>query len=208
MRNMFLVGCIVLALLLINEWLWRKRTHGELSRKFVHISVGTFVALWPLLLSWHQIELLSILFVSAVIVSRRFNIFKAIHAVDRTTWGELFFGAAVGLVALITQQSAVYAVALLHMSLADGLAAVIGQKYGRRSMYKIFGAKKSRAGTLTFLVVSLGLLSSFCLWSNVSLGLWLPVIALTATLLENVAVRGIDNLLIPVFVALLLRAVV
>jgi phytol kinase len=202
--KVILVAAIVLVLLLVNEWWWRGRAHGEASRKFVHITVGSFVALWPLLLTWSQIEFLSIAFVAAVVVSRQFNLFKAIHSVQRPTWGELYFGAAVGLVAVSTHQPAIYAVALLHMSLADGFAAVIGEKYGRGSIYRIFGAKKSRIGTLTFLAVSITILSVFSIQQSVSLGIWLPLIAVGATVLENIAVRGLDNITIPLYVALLL----
>jgi phytol kinase len=202
--KVILVAAIVLVLLLVNEWWWHGRVHGEASRKFVHITVGSFVALWPLLLTWSQIEFLSIAFVAAVVVSRQFNLFKAIHSVQRPTWGELYFGAAVGLVAVSTHQPAIYAVALLHMSLADGFAAVIGEKYGRGSIYRIFGAKKSRIGTLTFLVVSITILSVFSIQQSVSLGIWLPLIAVGATVLENIAVRGLDNITIPLYVALLL----
>jgi phytol kinase len=202
--KVILVAAIVLVLLLVNEWWWHGRAHGEASRKFVHITVGSFVALWPLLLTWSQIEFLSIAFVAAVVVSRQFNLFKAIHSVQRPTWGELYFGAAVGLVAVSTHQPAIYAVALLHMSLADGFAAVIGEKYGRGSIYRIFGAKKSRIGTLTFLVVSITILSVFSIQQSVSLGIWLPLIAVGATVLENIAVRGLDNITIPLYVALLL----
>jgi dolichol kinase len=107
----------------------------------------------------------------------------------------------------MTHQPAVYAVALLHMSLADGLAAVVGDRYGHGSTYHIFGTKKSRLGTLTFLCVSLAILVAFSVQQGVSLGIWLPLIAAGATILENFAIRGLDNLLIPVFVALLLSAV-
>jgi phytol kinase len=202
--NIAFVVLVVLALLLVNEWWWHKRTHGEISRKFVHITVGTFVAAWPLILGWKEIEFLSLAFVAAVVVSRQFNIFKAIHAVERPTWGELYFGAAVGLIAITTHQPAIYAAALLHMSLADGLAAVVGEQYGRRTTYRVFGAKKSRVGTLTFLVMSLAILVAYSVHQDINLGLWLPLIAGGAAVIENVAVRGLDNLLIPLFVALLL----
>jgi len=205
--NVVLVAAIVLVLLLANEGWWHGRIHGEASRKFVHITVGSFVALWPLLLTWTQIEFLSIAFVIAVVVSRQFGLFKAIHSVQRPTWGELYFGAAVGLVAIITHQPAIYAAALLHMSLADGLAAVAGHKYGHNSTYRIFGAKKSRMGTLTFLVVSLTILALFSIQQGVGLSIWLSPIAVGATLLENIAVRGLDNIAIPLYIALLLNVV-
>lgn len=201
------VVLVVLALLVLNEWWWRGKTHGEMSRKVVHIVVGTFVAFWPLLLSWRQIELLSIAFVIAVVVSKQFNVFRAIHTVERPTWGELYFGASVGLIALAAPHAAIYTVALLHMSLADGLAALVGQRYGRRSTYRIFGTQKSRIGTLAFLCVSLAILAAYSVQQDVNLGVWLAVIAGGATVLENVAIRGLDNLLVPLYVAMLLGLV-
>lgn len=203
----FLTVLAIFLLLFLNEWWWRARTHGEASRKFIHITVGSFVAVWPLFLSWTQIELLSVAFVVTVLISRRFNIFKAIHSVQRPTWGEVYFGAAVGLTALLTHQPVIYAVALLHMSLADGLAAIVGRTYGGKFRYGVWGAEKSRLGTLTFLIISLALLVAYDVMRPGELGLWLPLIAVGATVIENVAVRGRDNLLIPLFVALALRMV-
>lgn len=194
-------------LLLVNEWWWHGRQHGEPSRKFVHVIVGTFVAFWPLFLSWRQIELLSLAFLAVVLVSRRLNIFRAIHSVQRPTWGELYFALAVGLVALFVRQPAVYAVALLHMSVADGLAAIVGSRFGTRHRYKIFGAWKSWLGTTTFLVSSLVILLGFSLQQGHVIA-WLPLLAIAATLLENVAVRGLDNLLVPLAVAVVLRLAV
>lgn len=202
-----IVAIAVFVFLIANEWWWRGRGHGEKSRKTVHIVVGTFVALWPLFLSWQQIELLSVAFMVAVALSRQFNIFKTIHAVQRPTWGELYFGASVGLIALTTHEPAIFGAAILHMSLADGLAAVIGESHGHRTMYRVFGAKKSRTGTLAFLGVSLTILLSYSVSTGTSPGVWLPIAAIGATLLENLAVKGLDNLLIPVFIALILSAV-
>lgn len=203
MANLILSVATVFLLLVINEAIWRGRTHGEFSRKFVHIFVGSFVAFWPLWLSWQQIQFLGLAFVAVVLVSRQLNIFKTIHSVQRPTWGEVYFGLAVSLTALVTPQAAIFAAALLHMSLADGLAAVIGHKYGRR-IYHVFGARKSWLGTLTFAVVSLFTLSVYS-WQVASLGWWLPLIVLVATLAENLAPRGLDNLLVPLLVAVLLQ---
>lgn len=198
---------VTLVLLMGNEWWWRGRVHGETSRKSVHIVVGTFVAFWPLFMSWTQIAIISVAFVAVVLLSRKHNIFPSIHTVDRVTWGEVFFGLAVGATALLTPQPAIFTIAILHMSLADGLAAIIGIKYGKSNTYRVLGAVKSRLGTLTFFVVSLLLLLTFSVQQSTPLGLWLPVLALGATVLENFGVRGTDNLFIPVFIALALQAI-
>lgn len=196
----------VFALLMVNELWWRTHhTHGEFSRKFIHITVGCFVAGWPFFLSWHEIELLSVAFVVVVGLSKYLNIFQAVHSAQRPTWGELFFALAVGLIALVTHDKWVYAAALLQMGLADGLAAVIGVRYGNRLKYLIFQHPKSVAGTLTFFVTSLGILLAFNHWGHEPLSLvFILAVTSLATVLENLAVFGLDNLAVPLLVALML----
>lgn len=198
----------VFATLVANEWWWRGKTHGEISRKAVHISVGTFVAFWPLFLHWWQIELLSVAFVLVVAVSQRLQLFRAIHSVQRPTWGEFFFGLSVGLVAFATHSPAIYAVALLHMSLADGLAAVSGKKLGQRNTYRVFGARKSVAGTITFCLISTSIMLGFALQQHTGFHISYVLLVVSATILENIAVRGLDNLLIPLVVAFVLSSAV
>lgn len=194
---------IVLMLLLISEIWWRfRKPHDEISRKFIHITVGTFAAFWPYFLAWNQIILLSAAFIIGVLVSKYLNLFSAIHAVERPTWGEVCFALAVGILAYIAHEPAVYTAALLHMSLADGLAALAGKRWGRSNSYVLLGHPKSIAGSLTFLLVSLCIIAGF----NAGLPelmypLQMLAIAATAMVLENISMRGIDNLAVPLFVA-------
>jgi phytol kinase len=204
-----LVTVLVVGLLLLaNEWWWRGRTHGEASRKFIHITVGSFVAFWPLYLGWLEIELLSLAFVVAVLISQQLNLLKTIHSVQRPTWGEVFFGLSVGSVALLTHNPAVYAVALLHMSLADGLAAILGVRYGASNAYQLFNIKKSLAGTATFAVVSTLILIGFAAHQQTGFHPAYVLVIITATLIENVGVKGLDNLLVPLLVAVVLQQIV
>lgn len=206
--SLVLTLVIVGLILLLNEWWWRDRTHGEVSRKAVHVSVGTFVAFWPLFLTWGQIEFLSAAFVVVVLISQKLNLFRAIHSVQRPTWGEICFGLSVGLVAFTTHNPAIYAAALLHMSLADGLAAIFGVKYGASNAYQVFGHRKSIAGTVTFALVSTAILIAFGVQQNIGFHLSFIPLILGATILESFAVRGLDNLLIPLLVAFVLSQIV
>jgi phytol kinase len=192
-----LVGC--------EFWWHHNQANDEFSRKTVHITIGSFVAFWPFFLSWGQIELLSVAFLLVVSVSKYLHLFEAIHSVQRPTWGELFFAAAVGIVALITHDKWIYAASLLQMSLADGMAAIIGTRFGGRYKYLVFGHPKSVIGTLTFFVVSITILILFNSHFDPSLGLGLLVGAsLLASLIENIGIKGSDNLLVPLVVALIL----
>lgn len=194
---------VVLVLLLTSELWWRKHDkHGEFSRKFVHITVGSFVAFWPYFLTPHQIMFLSLAFLAGVLTSRYLNIFQAIHSVQRPTLGEFWFALVVGLLALITNHPHVYTAALLVMAMADGLAAVVGTHYGKKQRYQVFGSAKSVIGTVTFFVTTCLILTGYIITTQDALAwpLVLPI-ALVATTLENAAVRGLDNLLVPLFIA-------
>ncbi len=194
---------VVFLLLLIGELWWRKqRLHTEFTRKFVHITVGTFVAFWPFFLSWQEIRLLSVAFLVVVGVSKYLRVFRAIHTVQRPTWGELFFALAVGAVTFITHDKWIYTTALLQMSLADGFAAVIGTRYGQRFRYIVFGHAKSILGTFTFLVVSAALLTGYAYKSGQHLtATFILDLSVVASLIENIGVAGLDNLLVPVIIA-------
>jgi phytol kinase len=200
---------VVLTLLLISEYLWRvKRIHSEFTRKFIHITVGTFVAFWPFFLTWYSIEWLSLAFLVVVSTSKVLMIFHSIHSIERKTRGEALFAIAVGLMAIVTHEPWIFMVAILHLSLADGLAAIIGTKYGKRGRYSVFGHTKSILGTVTFWLVSLTILSVFVvvhgphhLWPIL---IWMPPLA---ALVENIGIQGTDNVLVPLLVAVVLKLV-
>lgn len=195
----------VLALLVGNEFWWRRHeVHNEFSRKFIHVSVGSMVATWPFYLSWNEIKLLSLAFLVVVGVSKYLHIFRALHSVQRPTWGELYFALAAGIAAFITHDPWIYMTALLQMSLADGFAGILGVRYGKQS-YLVFGHRKSLVGSLSFFIVSLGILLVFEIMTGTGRSpLFYTGIAALATLIENVGVTGLDNLLVPVLVAGLL----
>ncbi len=200
---------IVFGLLLLSEWGWRKHwLHGEVGRKFVHVTVGTFVAFWPYFLDWTEIRLLSLAFFVVVLASMHLGVFKAIGSVQRPTYGEIFFALSVGLLTIITTSKGIYAAAILQMALADGFAAIIGGRFGTENKYHLYGRTKSLAGSATFFVISLALLIGYSQFSDNGL-IWQYVVigALGATLLENIAALGFDNLLVPVAVGLLLQSV-
>lgn len=195
---------LILLLLLVNEWLWRKKSiEPETARKIVHILVGTFIAFWPLYMSWQTIQLLSLALFVGVLISYQFGVFGAIHNVKRRTSGELWYPIGIGLAALMTTQPWIFCVAVLHLSLADGIAAIVGSKYGIMH-YKIGEHTRSIIGSLAFLVIS----SLLCIFAFVALknelpGVSLIVFAVTpflATAVESISRHGLDNVLIPLAV--------
>lgn len=206
MIDMLLACAAVFVVLVIAEIGGRRGwLRNEIGRKFVHIIVGTFVAFWPLFLSWTQIVILSFAFIVVVALSKYLSIFKSIHSVQRPTWGEIYFAASVGIFAIIAQDGWIYMAALLHMALADGLAAIVGVQYGWRNKYSIFGHQKSITGTLVFFFVSALIIAAYSIWSGDHVGTGKPLaIAVGATVFENISPRGTDNLTVPIWVAFML----
>lgn len=182
----------------------RYHYHPEITRKFIHISVATFAAFWPLFMSWGDIGSMSILLFFGVLLSKRISLFHSIYDVKRLTWGEIFFPVSIGMAALLHADTAAYVAAMLHLGIADGMAAIVGTLIGGKHRYKILGHTKSRAGTITFYVCSF-LIILFCgvifgpnSWLTV---IWLPPMA---TILENIGIAGSDNFLVPMLIVLAL----
>jgi phytol kinase len=205
-----LIGVLFIFVIIVTgEILWRcKILKSEWSRKFVHIGVGTFVAFWPFFTSFRWVQLLALAFLGTILMSRWLHIFKGIHSVKRKTLGEVFYPIGIGLAALLTTNKYIFAAAILHLSLADGLAAIMGLKYGKRERYKVGKQTKSIIGTTTFCAVS-AVIMIWLILSPLALAqsLWPVILAmpLVTALVEAVAPGGSDNLFIPLSVIGLLQ---
>lgn len=194
----------VLLLLLITEYLWRSNSlRGESARKLIHIIVGSYVAFWPFIIGFEAVQFISAAFLLVIALSLKFRIFKAIHGVGRRTWGEVLFAVGIGLIAVLTDDPWIYATCILHMSLADGFAALAGMRWGKNNSYKIDGHTKSLVGTTvfwlcSFIITAIGIANVPELQDNAATYLiWLPI-ATSAT--ENIGVNGADNVLVPLLV--------
>ncbi|MGH7999986.1 MAG: diacylglycerol/polyprenol kinase family protein [Brasilonema sp.] len=175
----------------------------EIVRKIVHIGTGNVI-----LLAW-WLDVPPIVGVTASIVasavtllSYRFPILPGINSVGRKSFGTFFYAVSIGvLIACFwTLKQPQYAVlGILVMTWGDGLAALVGQKFGKNK-YNVFGRQKSWEGSLTMTVVSF-LINSLILvsvqgnhWQTWLISL---TVALVATGLEVVSFLGIDNLTVP-----------
>ena len=198
----------IFVVLVVADWLSRQKIlKGEIGRKFIHISVGTFIAFWPFYMSFTAIQIISLALLAVVLTSKHFNIFPTVHGVNRKSWGEALFAIGIGLTALLTTSPWIFAAAILHLSLADGLAAIVGTSFGKKHEYKVLGFTKSYIGTATFFLMSV-LVLIFVLTQGADDQLLTPLIILglpiAATATENIGVYGLDNIFIPVLVVVTL----
>jgi phytol kinase len=197
---------IIACILIFSEYLWRKaHIRGEFARKFVHIIAGSFIAFLPFWVSYHWIVVLGVASVVGAIVNRYTHLFHAIHGVDRITWGDVLSSIGGITCALIAPAPWIFAVAILHLALADGLAAVVGMKFSK-NFYRIFDHKKSVLGTITFVACSLAIVLVGKYIGDIK-GItfaWIILIPIISMLLENLGGYGLDNVTVPVAVLLIL----
>ena len=96
--------------------------------------------------------------------------------------------------------------AILQMSLADGLAAVVGVKYGKGNEYHALGHVKSKAGTIAFFVTSLVILIAYGSVAKHPVGFaYLIILPLIASVAENFGAYGFDNVFVPLFICFMLQ---
>lgn len=183
-------------------------TGPELSRKLVHLGMGTICLTFPLLFkeAW-PVWLLAGLAVGALAAVRlvpalRYQFGAVLGGVGRASWGELYFPVGVALVfALAGGEPRFFCVPVAILTFADAAGALIGQRWGR-TRYEAVESTKSVEGSAAVLLVTwacvTGGLAAFTdlPWPH----LWLAGLGLGlfAMLVEAVSWRGLDNLLLPI----------
>ncbi|WP_044304448.1 diacylglycerol/polyprenol kinase family protein [Richelia intracellularis] len=177
--------------------------NSEVIRKIVHIGTGhvILIAWWLNIPSGVGITA-SICACIVTLLSYKLPIIPGINSVGRKSLGTFFYAASIGI--LITYfwhlHEPQYAVlGVMVMTWGDGLAALVGQRFGKHK-YKTLGREKSWEGSLamcltSWIVASLILITvQGNLWQ-----IWMisVVVALIATALESLSFLGIDNLTVP-----------
>jgi len=206
MLNLFACLGGLLIILLLSELIYRnKLLKGENERKFVHICAGSFIAFWPWLISWKTIQLIGIAMIIVVLLNRSKDYLHILGGVRTRYYGDVFLALAVLLTAMLTTNKVFFLIAILHISLADGLAAVIGVNFGKNWAYKVFGQTKTVLGSMTFWVVSLCILGIAVPLANGAIPynhyvLLLAFLPPLLTLLENISIWGTDNIVLPIAV--------
>lgn len=214
MTGMLIAASGTAFILLLGEYLWQKRIlKGEYARKFVHILAATYAASWPFFISRISIALLSVIFILSLVIIKKTGLFKSMHSIKRATYGEIWYAVGIGVLALVFRDNLIYAVAVLHMALADGFAAIVGVSLNKNAKKFVFnGYTKSIAGSFTFLLISF-LLNIFY-WTvvahptlvtlNLSPALYSLISAMALSLAEIVSPKGSDNIIVPALAGLLL----
>ena len=190
----------------------------EVGRKLVHISLGLYCLTFPYVFSqaWEVLATcgLALLVFLAARGTARKSLGSGLHAVERTSYGELLFAVSVALLFWLKDGHFIsntmhqkeppgeilYLLPILVLTLCDAASALVGSRYGRR-VFQIEEGKKSVEGVVVFAVTAWLLsLIAFLLLTDIGRGevvLLSFITAVFGALLEAASWRGLDNLFIP-----------
>lgn len=200
----------VAALIIFTEKVFSKKYPVQ-SRKFLHIMTGNIAFILPLFVTREVMAFIAagpfILFTFLMspyspIKSMRGKTSEAGHGLGLVyyaiTWTVLAY--------VFFDHREIIAMGILAMSYGDGLASLIGIKYGKRK-YTIFKDTKSYVGSIamfmcTFLLLMIALLF-YTMPVTTRVVAYLLCMAGVATIVEGATPLGLDNLSVPFIVALM-----
>ncbi len=209
----------VIVTLLVAEILKRKAiVSGVATRKIIHITVGNVILLFPLFFSKLWIALVGpvffIFFTYLTCPASPIKKFRLKGVAEGHSYGTVFY--AISLTVMVSfffrptysdQLNFIMFGSFLPLVWGDGVSAVIGTKYGKKSKFKLLGDNKSLIGswsgafasTIILLIVS----TIFNIKFTVAVYIGLLIGVLTAVV-ELISVKGLDNLTIPTVNAIVL----
>lgn len=183
------------------------RPQPEVLRKLLHVGMGLVVISFPWVFAekW-PVLLLSALAAGALLCMKcvprlHDGVGSVMTGVHRPSYGELCFPVAVAaLIVLSRGDRLLFAVPMLILTLADTVAALVGIAYGRVQYVTSDGLKSAEGSIAFFSLAFLSVHVPLLLFTQVGRAetlLIATIIGLLSTLLEAIAARGLDNLLIP-----------
>ena len=182
---------------------------SESSRKFVHILLGNWVFFTPLFTELWAVIIVPVIFIFVNTLSLKHNIISAMER-DDDSLGTVYYPISMVLLSgagFMLGWRTLPFIGLLTMAYGDGLAAVVGQKFGKRRPFS-FAPEKSIEGSSMVLIVSF-IVTAVCLYSfqgtgtlrTVSIGMIIFISILTSivsTFIELTGEKGCDNLTLPI----------
>jgi phytol kinase len=193
----------------------RYAPHPELVRKLLHVPMGLVTLTFPWLFnSALPVMILAGLAIVSLTLVRSHKRLKqefgsVLGGVERRSLGEIYFPISVALIFWFSQGNPLlFCIPILILTLADAIAAIIGIRYGQFRYTTTEGYKSAEGSTAFFTLAFLSTHVPLLLLSHTGRAETLLIsliLGLLVMLLEAIAWRGIDNLLIPLGGFILLK---
>lgn len=178
---------------------------SEGARKFIHIGVSNW---WFILMFFFDNVFFAIVppisFIILNYISYKRNLIKPMEREGKGSFGTIYFPIAllILVVASFTITNVyIGAMGIFVLGYGDGLAAVIGLKYGKKKIY----GHKSFVGTITMFVTSFLIIYVIMInITSITQALWFSLfIAFVVSAVELYTPKSLDNLTVPIATSLL-----
>jgi len=176
----------------------------EIVRKTIHIGIGPLIPIAQFLKINQNLALIFTGIISLMIlINYIYKLFPIIEDVERKSYGTLFYCLSLFILIYLFWDKDPYALTagFFIMAFGDGLAGLVGKSFNSKS-WVFFKQKKSLFGTATMFLTSLFVLCSIGYAQQNNFNLNYLTIAFIATVLEQLSILGIDNLIVPISTAL------
>ena len=186
----------------------KKGLPQDISRKVVHIAAGSWLLFWPLFDQSHWTKFLNIspaLVWTILLLLKGFTAKpddQAVKTMTRTgdrkelLRGPLYFTVVMNIMGTVFLYSLNAVIAMGFLSWGDGLAPVVGKKFGKHK-YKVF-SEKSLEGSLAFWLFGIIGCSFFSiiLFGRINFE-FILITSFITTLVEGISPSNWDNILVP-----------
>ena len=212
--NLFSIFVGMVIVIGLGEMLRKKlRLSPEVTRKFVHISIGVLVVFaTKIFVSIVPPLILGLVFITVNLVAIRMGLLTGMHDTSRKSYGTVYYPVAFVLLVVLFwfDHPAIISISMLVLAFGDAGAAILGENLHSPTIYRLTTDKKSIEGSTIMLVVSF-----LCLFLGIRF-LWgtdvavreslviAAVGAVVATAWEAISSQGFDNLSVPISVAFIL----
>ncbi|OGO15720.1 MAG: hypothetical protein A2Z14_13050 [Chloroflexi bacterium RBG_16_48_8] len=183
----------------------------DFTRKFIHIAVGMWAYGMVSLFERKEFAIIpSLTFIGINALSLWQGAFKAMETGEKGQLGTIYFPLSFSVITwLLWEQPHLLVASLMPMTWGDALAAIVGQRIGRR-WFSIGKSRRSLEGSLTMFLsgwmatlIPLILLPSSQMALLGAIGI-AAMTAFVAAVVEAFSPRGMDNLTVPAISALVL----
>nr|AUG32380.1 hypothetical protein PLO_384 [Paulinella longichromatophora] len=178
----------------------------EWTRKLIHIGMGpviliAWIAAIPRIISLG----IGIVTTFGIFLNYKLQLVSVIEDINRHSYGTISYGLAVTTLLWLywpNEPTSIVA-GLMVMGFGDGFAGLLGSTFSSPS-WKVWGQRKSVIGTFTMLSVSILVLLIISSFSPAHISYKQIVdLSIIATMLEQIAIIGLDNFIVPLVISYL-----
>jgi uncharacterized protein (TIGR00297 family) len=202
-----LILCVVVGELIRKHFHWT----AEVTRKFVHISVGIIIFFAPQLFHTALIPLgLAFIAVCSMAIAVRKGLLVGMHGTTRFSYGTMFYPLSFFILIILfwNKYPEIISLSMFGLAIGDATAAIVGESLRHPKIFYLTSDKKSIEGSMTMFIVSnIVLLCGMYflgLFSKYTIG-YLFITALCTSLIttiwEALSSKGFDNFTVPMSIA-------